>query len=191
MMEETIHEDKTFEKVNFTQKELKIRSFDNCTFIQCDFSSSTLNNNTFSECTFTGCNMALSRMQNTSLKDVSFKNCKLIGINFYECADFLFNVNFNNCILDYTSFAGKKMIKTKFIGCTLKDANFSNCDLSEAAFSNCNLEGTIFSNTQLRGTDFTTAVNYAIDLDINSVKKAKFSKHGQEGLLAKYDINIL
>jgi uncharacterized protein YjbI with pentapeptide repeats len=122
---------------------------------------------------------------------VSFKNCKLLGILFHSCDDFLFSVNFNECVLDYSSFANKKMPKTSFLNSVLKEVSFIGTNLSNATFENCNLEGTIFNETQLTGVDFTSAFHYKIDPEFNPMKKAKFSTSGIVGLLDKYDIKIL
>ncbi|MGZ4060247.1 MAG: pentapeptide repeat-containing protein, partial [Bacteroidia bacterium] len=118
------------------------------------------------------------------------KDCKLIGVNFYECTDFLFCASFENCIMDYVSFAGKKMNKTIFLNCSLKEVNFSNSDLTGSSFKNCNLERSIFNRTQLKNVDFTSAFNFALDPEVNFIKKAKFSKDSLQGLLAKYDIIV-
>lgn len=189
-MEAVTHENKTFDKVVFSDKELKNRNFEDCSFSNCDFSNSNLNTNQFSNCTFAFCNMGMAKLNNTSLRDVLFKDSKLIGINFQECKDFLFRVNFENCLLDYTSFSGKKMSKTKFLNCSVKNANFANTDLSDAIFQNCNLSETLFEKTQLKNCDFRTSYNYNIDPELNFIKKAKFSRNGLEGLLEKYDLQI-
>ena len=48
----------------------------------------------------------------------------------------------------------------------------------------------IFENTILEKADFRTAYNYAIDPEINKIKRARFSSFGVAGLLQKYDIDI-
>jgi fluoroquinolone resistance protein len=184
------YENTTFEKVIFSEKEAVKRSFEGCTFLNCDLSDSNLNNNEFIDCAFISCNMSNTKLRGAHLKTVSFKDSKLIGINFNECQDFLFHADFENCVLDYTSFVGKKITKTKFNSSSLKGADFSNTDLSESSFDNCNLSGTVFNKTILKNTDFRTAHNFNIDPDINFIKKAKFSKNSLEGLLTKYDLQI-
>ena len=134
--------------------------------------------------------MSMVKLSKSKVTHVHFVNCKLIGINFNECNDFLFSADFNNCLLDYTSFAGKKIPKIKFTNCSLKESNFSNADLSESIFLNCNLEGTVFNKTILGKVDFTTAYNFTIDPEFNSIKKAKFSRNTIQGLLTKHDIVI-
>lgn len=126
----------------------------------------------------------------TGLKSVSFVNCKLLGIHFHHCTDFLFAVDFQDCILDYSAFANKKMPKTRFVNSSLKEVNFIGANLTQSLFDGSNLEAAIFNETQLGGADFRSAHNYKIDPEYNPMAKAKFSTQGIEGLLDKYDIKI-
>lgn len=190
-MEDLIHIQKTFDKVIWSGKRINNREFEDCVFQNCDFSSSNFSNNTFMDCEFIDCNLAMTDLTGTSLKTVNFKNCKLLGIHFCNCTDFLFNVNFQDCVLDYSSFANKKMPKTKFNTCSMKEVNFLGTNLTNSVFINCNLDNAIFNDTQLTGADFTSAFNFKIDPEFNPMKKAKFSTQGIVGLLDKYDIKIV
>ncbi len=189
-MEELIHINKTFEKVNQIHQKINNREFDGCVFKNCDFSNSDFSNNTFMDCEFIDCNLSMMQMTNTSLKTVYFKNCKLLGIQFHTCDDFLFTVEFDDCVLDYASFANKKMPKTKFNSTSLKEVSFIGTNLTNASFENCNLDNAIFNDSQLASADFRSAYNYKIDPLFNPMKKAKFSTQGIPGLLDKYDIKI-
>jgi uncharacterized protein YjbI with pentapeptide repeats len=189
-MEELIHIQKTFEKLVLIDKRVNYREFEDCTFKNCDFSSSDFTNNTFMDCVFIDCNLSMVNLTGSSLKTVQFTNCKLMGIHFHSCTDFLFDVNFQECVLDYSSFANKKMIKTNFVNCSLKEVSFVGANLANSVFDACNLENAIFNDTQLKEVNFLTAYNYIIDPEFNPMKKAKFSTEGIPGLLDKYDIKI-
>ena len=189
-MEELIHIQKTFEKIIYSSKKVSNREFEDCTFKNCDFSNSDFSYNTFIDCQFIDCNLSMTQLSGSSLKSVVFKNCKLLGIQFHTCDDFLFNVRFQECILNYSSFANKKMPKTNFISCSMKEVAFVGTNLSNAIFNNCNLEGAVFNDSQLKEANFATAYNYKIDPERNPMKKAKFSTQGLIGLLDKYDIKI-
>ena len=189
-MENLIHVQKTFEKIVYVDKKVNNREFEDCVFKNCDLSNSDFSYSSFMDCEFIDCNLAMTKLSGTSLKGVQFKNCKLLGIQFEECDDFLFNVNFQECVLDYSSFANKKMPKTKFNSCSMKEVNFAGTTLSNSVLENCNLDNAIFNETQLKEVDFTTAYNYKIDPEFNPMKKAKFSTQGIIGLLDKYDIKI-
>jgi uncharacterized protein YjbI with pentapeptide repeats len=189
-MESLIHIQKTFEKVSYTGQKINNREFEDCIFMNCDFSNSDFSNNTFMDCEFIDCNLSMMNLSGSSLKTVGFKNCKLLGLLFHTCADFMFSVHFQDCVLDYASFANKKMPKTKFNSCSLKESAFIGTNLTSSVFENCNLDNAIFNDTQLAGADFSTAYNYKIDPAFNPMKKAKFSIQGIAGLLDKYDIKI-
>ena len=189
-MEDLIHIQKTFEKVNYINKKISNREFEDCVFKNCDFSNSDFSNNTFMDCEFIDCNLSMLNLSGSSLKSVNFKNCKLLGIHFHTCLDFLFTVQFQDCVLDYSSFTNKKMPKTKFNFCSMKEVSFVGSNLTQSVFENCNLENAIFNDTQLAGVNFTSAYNYKIDPEFNPMKKARFSSQGIVGLLDKYDIKI-
>jgi len=189
-MDAASHENKTFEKVIYSGKEVRNKEFEQCTFKDCDLSDSVFSNNRFTECVFIGCNLSMTKLSGSSLRDVTFKQCKLLGVNFSECEDFLFSVQFEGCILDYASFMKKKMTKTKFIHSSLKQVVFSQANLANSVFDHTDLADAVFNGTELKEADFRTADNYVIDPELNNIKKAKFSLHGVVGLLTKYGIRI-
>ncbi len=190
-MEDLINIQKTFEKLIMIDKKVNHKEFEDCIFKNCDFSNSNFSNNSFIDCEFIDCNLSMINLAGSDLKTVVFKNCKLLGIQFQACNDFLFQVSFYDCILDYASFANKKMPKTIFHSCNMKEVTFIGTDLSGASFENCNLENAIFNETILAAANFTKAYNYTIDPEFNPMKKAKFSNEGIIGLLEKYDIKIV
>ncbi|HLA57087.1 MAG TPA: pentapeptide repeat-containing protein [Flavobacterium sp.] len=190
-MKDFINIHQTFEKEVYINQTLNNREFDGCIFKHCDFSNSDFSLNTFSDCEFIDCNLSMTKLKGSSLKSVIFRECKLLGIQFHECEDFLFDVTFTDCALDYASFANKKMPKTHFTNCSLKEVSFIGTDLTKSVFENCNLEHAIFNDTKLNEANFMTAYNYTIDPEFNPMKKAKFAMQGIPGLLEKYDIKIL
>lgn len=189
-MQQKIHTHKTFENIIYAEKVVRDREFEKCLFRGCDFSNSNFSDNRFSDCQFIGCNLGLMKLRHTTFDNIKFKDCKLIGLNFSECADLLFTVHFDNCLMDFTTFANKKMGKTSFINSSLKNAEFTNTYLSKALFDNTDLQSAVFDNTNLQEANLATAYNYTIDPERNNIKKAKFSIHGIMGLLAKYDIRL-
>ncbi len=96
---------------------------------------------------FTGCNLANIKLGNDNLEYISFKECKLIGVNFSECNDFLFSVRFENCLLDYASFA-KRTCRKLFFTKLLKGVSFSSTNLSHAHFDQTDLAA-LFLNKQI------------------------------------------
>jgi len=190
-MQQLIHENKTFEKVVYTGELIRGREFQDCTFKQCDLSNSEFSGSKFIDCIFEGCNLSMLKVGNTSLQSVTFKDCKILGVNFHECSDFLFSVAFENCIIDFASFNGKKMPKTNFVKCSLKETSFVQTNLTGSKFEQCDLSGTIFNRSDLSSVNFATAYNYTIDPEINTMKKAVFAAEGLAGLLAKHQLKIV
>ena len=189
-MENQLHENKTFKNFILPEKETSNVEFSKCVFLNCDFSNAIFTSCKFIDCVFTSCNLSMAKLKHCQLNDANFKDCKLLGINFSTCIDFLFVVKFEDCILDYSSFLKKKMIKTTFKNSSLKSVDFSECDLTKSVFANTNLLNAVFNRTNLKEVDFLTAINFTIDPEINTMKKAKFSLHAVSGLLNKYDIQI-
>ncbi|WP_369699882.1 pentapeptide repeat-containing protein [Flavobacterium sp. AED] len=142
------------------------------------------------ECSFKNCNFSLAVLYNTGLKNIQFIGCKLMGLDFTICNNFLFSMNFQDCILDYSTFLQKKMKKTNFVDCSLQDVDFSNADLTMALFKNSDLSNATFAGTILEKADFRTAKNYSFDPADNKMKRAKFSQGQLAGLLDKFDLDI-
>ncbi len=189
-MEEKLHLDKTFEKISWTGKDIHHREFENCSFKNCDFSNSNFSFNRFTDCSFTDCNLSGIKLESTRLADITFVNCKLLGIHFVETEDFMFKVYFDNCKLDYSSFMFRKMPKTIFKNTSLLGVGFGGANLSNAVFDQCDLDGAIFKETNLSGANLTTARNYIIDPEENTITQAHFSLFGLPGLLLTYDIKV-
>jgi uncharacterized protein YjbI with pentapeptide repeats len=112
------------------------------------------------------------------------------GLRFEACNPFLFEVCFETCVLNLSSFYQIKGKKTKFSGCSLHEVDFTEADFSEASFDGCDLSGVLFDQTKLSKADFRTAFNYVIHPSLNQIKKAKFSQEGLAGLLQGFDILI-
>jgi uncharacterized protein YjbI with pentapeptide repeats len=189
-MDALTYDDKKFEDQSFTEMVVKGREFQSCTFKRCDFTGADFGSNKFLDCIFDGCNLSMIKLNGATLNDVQFKHCKILGVLFYECQDFLFSVSFDTCMMDYSSFMRKKMVKTKFSKSSLKEANFTQTNLAGSVFEQSDLAGTIFNQTDLSSVNFTSAYNYSIDPELNNVSKASFSLDGVSGLLDKYGIKI-
>ncbi|HBL77566.1 MAG: hypothetical protein A2W90_15750 [Bacteroidetes bacterium GWF2_42_66] len=189
-MIEKLNSNKTFTQIDFGKIPVAGIEFDDCEFINCNFSNSKLNDTDFLNCRFVNCNFMMAKTVNTGLKDVTFKGCKLMGFDFSICNDFLFQVEFEHCQLDYALFSKKKMKKTRFANCSIKEADFSETNLSEAKFDNSDLSGSLFQHCNLEKTDFRTAINFTIDPENNRMKGARFSAYSLAGLLSKYGLNI-
>jgi fluoroquinolone resistance protein len=189
-MSNAYFEDQLYEGLDYTAKGLSKGQYEGCSFVNCNLSNVDLSDISLTECTFRGCNLSNVKMLQTSLNDVKFINCKMLGIDYEHCNQFLFTVDFDNCVLNFSSFYKRGLKKTSFRNCSLQEVDFIEADLTGSVFDKCDLAGAKFENTVLDKVDFRTAFNYTIHPDLNRVKKAQFSLTGLPGLLTRYDIVI-
>ena len=189
-MERVHTEEKNFENIDFSQTGLTRGDYEYCTFTNCHFASTDLSHSNFTDCTFRRCNLSKAALNQTAFKTVWFTDCTLQGLHFEHCNPFLFEVHFDGCTLDQSSFFKLKLKKTKFLNASLQGVDFAEADLSQSVFDNCDLARAVFVYTILEKADLRTAYNYTIDPELNRLKKAKFSRAGLGGLLGKYEIEI-
>ncbi|MBT3586318.1 MAG: pentapeptide repeat-containing protein [Halobacteriovoraceae bacterium] len=163
--------------------------FIGCTFTSLNFSEQDLAHSKFVECCFKKCNLSNVGIKGTTFRDVKFHDSKLVGINFADGAT-LFELKFEQCLLDLCVFQGVNSPNPVFNNCSLKEVDFSEAKLNGATFCGSNLVAAHFTNTDLSGADFRQAIKYSIDPTYSKIKKAKFSMPEAMGLLASLDITI-
>ncbi|MEQ8583250.1 MAG: pentapeptide repeat-containing protein [Marinoscillum sp.] len=187
---EDYFEEQVFNGVNFTEQRLDKGEYNLCRFVNCSFSGVDLSYLVFSECVFENCDLSNARMNSSSWKEVQFNECKLLGLIFSDCNPFLIAMNFRGCQLNFSSFYQLNLKGSKFEQCSLHEVDFTETNLTGASFYQSDLSGAIFENTILEKSDFRSAQNYALDPELNKLKKAKFSMPEVVGLLHKLDIHI-
>ena len=116
-------EEETFQNNDYTTADLPKGEYECCTFKNCNFAESDLAEVRFMDCEFISCNLSNSKMNNASMQDVSFKDCKILGVQFEDCNQFAFNVRFENCQVNFSSFHKMKLAKSRFINCQLSILN--------------------------------------------------------------------
>jgi fluoroquinolone resistance protein len=189
-MTTSIHQEKKFDQIKYSNSTLNRQEFELCVFNNCDFFETTFYGVVFIDCQFNDCNFSMAKLNDTALRGAKFFRCKMMGVVFDKCHPLLFTVQFNDCILDYSSFSKLKMKLTNFKGCSIIEAQFVESDLTGSSFVECNLYRTAFQQSVLEKVDFTTSRNYSIDPSQNRMKKAKFAVAGLPGLLEKYGIIV-
>ena len=183
-------EDKTYDNIHFKDAGLQKAEYENCTFNTCDFSNTDLSNIKFTDCAFNHCNLSMAMLGNTAFKNIVFNSCKMLGLRFEHCSKMAFEIRADNSILNHCSFYQIKLKNAVFTSSQFEEADFTEANLTGILFKNCNLQKAVFENTVLEKADFTTAYNYALDPEMNRMKKAKFSLNGLGGLLQKYQFDI-
>ena len=103
-MGNSVIEDNQFHGNDYTQKHLAKADYIDCSFSNCNFSNSDISQIIFIDCEFKDCDLSLTNLANTSLQNIFFKNCKLLGLHFDSCEELMFNVSFENCLLNLSSF---------------------------------------------------------------------------------------
>ncbi len=181
---------KNFKGIDFTKKHFEIADYELCTFENCNFSEMDLSGTSFVECEFDNCNLSMCKLNKTQFNEVVFHQCKLLGLQFENCDPIFFEIEFNNSIINLSSFYQLNLKNVKMNSCSLHEVDFTESNLKAFYFNDCDLKKTIFERTMLEKADFRTAYNYSIDPENNHIQKAKFSQVGLEGLLHKYNIEV-
>lgn len=181
---------KEFTKTSLEGNPLQKGEYEDCSFKGCDFSETDLSEFRFSNCVFTDCNLSMAKLSNTAFREISFRDCKLLGLHFDDCNKFGLAMQFDQCILNLSSFYKLKLPKTLFRNSRLEEVDFAECDLTAAVFENCDLSGAVFDHTNLEKADLRTAYNFNIEPSENRIRKAKFSVQGLPGLLRNFEIEI-
>lgn len=188
LISDNFYKDQIFKKLYpQQQKQLKNIEFFNCTFKGLLIQEFDFLNCSFEKCNFENCDLSLSSFNGSTLMDVVFADSKLAGINWTQVNKPIF-VNFLDCVLNYSSFVGVQLTKSKIINCSAKDVDFENADLRYSKFDDTDLSESRFLNTNLSFSNFSNALNYNINPSANIFKKTKFSLPEAVSLLSSLDI---
>ena len=184
-----------FRDLDLSAAEIFSKEFEECTFINCDFSDARLRRCIFDRCRFIKCSMGVMKVDGSRFSDVLFEECKLTGIDWTKAAysDIMLGSPFTflNSVLDYSSFYGLTLQELVMRECRVKDADFRESDLSRADLRESDFSDSLFRNTNLSGADLTLAENYRIDIYVNTIKGAKFSRYEALCLLESLDITLV
>lgn len=169
---------------------LPMGEYEDCVFTGCIFSVANLSNYIFADSDFIQCDLSNAKLSGCAFRDVKFKDCKMMGLHFDECNTFSLSFSFDTCVLDYSSFYKLKIKKTAFKNCRMTEVDFTETNLREASFDNSELSGAIFMRSNLEMADFRWAINFSINPQENSIRKARFLSTGLAGLLQNHQIVI-
>lgn len=190
MKKRLLIENQKFDKTGQQPIALESGEYRDCTFNNCDFSNADFTDCLFSDSEFAGCNLSLANLTRTGFREVRFINCKLLGLHWEDCNSLIYNLSFDHCTLDFSSFYNLNLRETVFRHSSLKESDFTDADLSRAVFESCDLDRTIFYHTNLEKADFRSARFFNIDPEQNRIRRAKFSASSLPGLLKKFDLEI-
>ena len=87
--------DSEYKNLTYTEEEVNFREFECCTCTNCNFSQCTFLAVTSIDCTFSN-----SKINYVSFRPVTLNHCEIKDVNFSMCDKLIFEIAFNNCILD-------------------------------------------------------------------------------------------
>jgi len=184
------HYNKRFENINYEEKHLVSRYFDNCTFYKSTIKGCLFEDCTFNKCTFEETDLSLIKFKDTYVSDCILLNCKAIGILWYDTLN-PFAIQAKGSILSYSSFFGKNLKKIKLNECIAREVDFTACNMGSADLSGTDFMGSTFSDCDLRLANFTGAQNYHIDPAGNKIKGATFQLPAAISFLDSLGIKIV
>ncbi|RZL34968.1 MAG: pentapeptide repeat-containing protein, partial [Pedobacter sp.] len=142
--------DKEFNNLIYNRNDLNHKEFEGCTFNKCDFSACNFIDCTFIDCNFNECNFNQAQINHTKFRTVHFDNCEFREVNFAMCDASIFEMHFENCILDFAkfyalnlkpcTFANSSLIAVDFMKADVSGVQFINCDLYRAEFDQANAQ---------------------------------------------------
>ena len=188
-MTEYILENK-YDNISYQKDDVNFKEFENCIFENCDFGHCAFVAVTFTNCVFNNCNLSGTKINHTAFRTVTFNRCNISEVNFAMCDKLIFEIGFNDCVLDFSKFYTLKIKGTTFINCSLIAVDFMQADLTGVIFDNCDLYRSEFHQAIANKANFLSSRNYTIDPEKTKIRKAIFSRNGLQGLLVKHEIFV-
>lgn len=184
-----------FEKLLVPNGHYKDCEFEECQFSDCDFSGTTFEKCKFLNCLFERCNLSLVGFLHSRLFDVKYQDSKLVGIDWTR-ADWAayhldFELSFQRCILNDSSFFGLTLNNLVLDECKLHDVDFREGDFRDSSMTYSDFAHSIFMRTNLQRVDFSESTGFAINVLENQVKEAKFSRYEALSLLESLGIELV
>ena len=186
---------KNFKGLNLSGQTFDNREFEDCTFRECDFSDALLKGCQFIDCEFIKCNMSVLKIVHSKFSAVTFTECKLIGIDWTKASWSEFAISaqlkFYQCNINDCSFFGLNIPGLIMSGCKAHDVDFREGDFRKANFTDTDFSNSLFSQTSLANADFTSAIRYNIDVYLNDINQARFSRFEAINLLSSLGIELV
>lgn len=179
-----------YDNIIYGEQDVNLKEFECCTFNNCDFSQCNFIGVVFIDCTFSDCIFSGAKINHVALRSVFFNRCKMEDVNFSMCDKLIFEVHFEECVLDFSKFYTLKIKGTTFVDCSILAVDFMSTNLTEVVFDNCDLYRSEFAKANASKANFKTSYNYTIDPTKTKINKAVFSLTDVKGLLYKHDLDI-
>lgn len=168
-------------------------SFHDCVFDECDLRELRLHGCDLIDTDLLGCDLGLLDVLGSRFGGVTLETCHVVGVVWSRAetsARRPLEVDFQDSVLNFATFASLDLRKRRFEGCTIHEALFDGSDLRNSSFRHSDLTGTQFLNCDLRGADLRTARHYAIVASANRVEGLHAKLPEAVGLLAGLGIAL-
>jgi fluoroquinolone resistance protein len=184
----------TFQGLDLSGRTCHGLTFEDCRFQECNFSETQFEDCRFTGCLLEGCNLSVCRLDRCRFSDAHFDGCKLVGIDWttaqWPSIALAAPVHFRNCILNDGSFFGLRLPELTLEACKVHQVDFREGDFSGSRFCFSEFRGALFTRTDLSGADFTDAIDYDIDINLNVIRGARFSRQEAVRLLDHLGIEL-
>ncbi|MBN2075640.1 MAG: pentapeptide repeat-containing protein [Dehalococcoidales bacterium] len=187
--EKDTYSQETFSKLVLAEETIESKVFDECEFTDCLFIGCKLEKCRLLNCKFDKCDLSNIIPMNSEFREVKFTNCKTIGIDWTRAGK-IKELNFSECLINYSNFRLLKLPKTVIKKCEVKEVDFIETDLKDSNLASSDFENSVFFKTNLSGVNFSHATNYTIDVNNNTLKKTRFSLPEALSLLSNLDIIV-
>jgi len=177
----------TFSGLTLTNSKIQNKEFENCNFKKCIFIECIFENCRFIDSSFIGCSISANKPYNSQFTNVIFKDSKIMGFDWTKTKSVRL-LSFEKCDISYSNFSYIKLPELKLLECIAREVNFNETDLTNGIFTKTDFSKSVFSSTNLTKSDFRKSFNYGIDINFNTLKKAKFSLPEATSLLKSLDI---
>lgn len=187
--------DQTFKEVHLNGEQLVSSEFYDCTFVRCSFAGCTFRACRFVNCTFQQCDLSLTRVPESVFSETRFEDSKIIGVDWTQ-ADWTAvglgdPIGFFKCAISHSTFIGLSLQELEIKECIATDVDFREADLTKADFAGTDLSESLFSHTNLTEADLSSARNYHISPEQNTIRQTKFSLPEAMALLYGMDIVLV
>lgn len=196
LSDETRYHDRRFRDLHLEEEFSLVGSeFHDCRFEACAFAEAVFQGCRFVECTFQECDMSLAQVAGSAFSATRFVDCRVIGVDWTQ-ADWSGvslgqPIGFERCAISHSTFIGLSLPGIQIKECAAADVDFREADLSKADFTDSDLSESLFLNTNLSKADLSTARNYHIAPEQNTLKDARFSLPEAMSLLFNMDIVLV
>ncbi|MDH4275115.1 MAG: pentapeptide repeat-containing protein [Gammaproteobacteria bacterium] len=184
-----------FKGLDWSGREVSAIEFEDCVFSDCDFSEAQFKKCKFLDCRFVNCNLSVAKVTLSRFSNVEFESCKLIGVDWTTAAWPKYatpaQLKFIKCTLNDSSFFGLNLQELVIEECKAHDVDFREGVFSDANFGYTDFTNSMFRRTNLSGANFAEATEYSIDIYINDIKRAKFTRFEAVRLLEALEIELV